>query len=213
MEFSWQKNRSAHEEYYTQSLEAHGNSHKAVGWGSQESQKTRFRVLAEIGLSRGASILDVGCGLGDLYGYLAERFDGAPNYVGIDITPAMIKAARAKYPHGTFILGDILNPENVITSADFVFASGIFALLDLGHEPQRIMRDLIAAMFRLCRIGLAFNSLSSWTPYPEQGKFFVDPLSAVTMCREMSPWVSMRHDYLPHDCTIYLYREQPRRTP
>lgn len=213
MDSSWQDNRSVHVEYYSRSVEAHGNTQLAVGWGSVQSQETRFRVLAEIGLSPSSSVLDVGCGLGDLYGYLTRKFNNQPNYRGVDITPAMIREARAKFPEGKFMVGDLLIPEKAIARADFVLASGIFALLDLDREPYRIMRDLIAAMFRQCRIGIAFNSLSSWTPNPEPGKFFVDPVAAVTMCRDITSWVSLRHDYMPHDFTIYMYRSGERNAP
>jgi len=211
MDFSWKENRSAHVDYYTRSVEAHGHSRQAVGWGSVQSQETRFRVLAEIGLNPASSILDVGCGLGDLYGYLTKNFNVHPSYLGIDITPAMIQAAQAKFPEGKFIVGDLLAPGNVIPQVDFVLASGIFALLDIDRDPYRIMRNLIAAMFRLCRIGVAFNSLSSWTPNPEPRKFFVDPVAALTMCREIAPWVTIRHDYMAHDFTIYLYRSGERK--
>lgn len=75
MNFSWKNNQSAQVGYYTRSVQAHGNSLQAVGWGSTESQETRFRVLTEIGLHPTSSILDVGCGMGGLYGYLASNLD------------------------------------------------------------------------------------------------------------------------------------------
>lgn len=120
----------------------------------------------------------------------------------------MIRAARTKFPTADFMIGDLLDPGCLIPQTDFVLASGIFALLDIERDPYGTMKDLVAAMFGVCRIGIAFNSLSSWTPNPEPGKFFVNPITAFTMCREITPWVTMRHDYMPHDFTIYMYRER-----
>ena len=43
---------------------------KSLGWGNEETQKVRFKVLMEIsGLQITDSVLDVGCGYGDLSYY------------------------------------------------------------------------------------------------------------------------------------------------
>jgi cyclopropane fatty-acyl-phospholipid synthase-like methyltransferase len=42
------------------------------------------------------SVLDLGCGNGDLYGPLG--FDTAQDYVGVDFSPAMLAAFRRRYP-------------------------------------------------------------------------------------------------------------------
>ncbi len=213
MNLAWEKNRLAHVEHYSESLDQFGYSMGAVGWGSPESQQIRFQVLTEIGMYPRASVVDIGCGMGDIYDYLDRHFHVRDGYLGIDITPRMVEAATARYPEGRFIADDILNPRTSIPRADFVLASGIFALLKLDLEPHRIMTDLIAAMFHLCKEGLAFNSLSSWTPHPEPDKFFVDPEKALRICRGITPWVTLRHDYLPHDFTVYMYRGQKRTSP
>jgi hypothetical protein len=75
------------------------------------------------------------------------------------------------------------------------------------------MTDLIATMFNLCQEGLAFNSLSSWTPDSEPDKFFVNPGEALRICRGITQWVTLRHDYLPHDFTLYMYRDKKRILP
>jgi SAM-dependent methyltransferase len=213
MDESWKVNVAAHVAYYTTSVEGHSESHKAVGWGSRESQEIRFGVLTEVGLSPGASVIDVGCGLGDLYGYLKRVFKVPPKYQGIDITQGMVERARARYPAARFEVADILDPRSDLTQADFVLASGIFALLNLDLNPYIVLESLLAAMFQRCRVGLAFNSLSAWSPRPEPGKFFVDPVRAVGIAKSITPWVIMRHDYLPHDFTIFMYRYQQRRHP
>jgi SAM-dependent methyltransferase len=213
MNLAWEKNRLAHVEHYSESVDQFGHTIGAVGWGSPESQQIRFQVLTEIGVYPRASVLDIGCGMGDLYDYLDRHFHVGEGYLGIDITPRMVEAAKARYPAGRFIADDILNPRTSIPRADFVLASGIFALLKLDLDPYRIMTDLIVAMFNLCKEGLAFNSLSSWTPHPEPDKFFVDPEKALRICREMTQWVTLRHDYLPHDFTVYMYRGQKRILP
>ena len=55
---------------------------RAVDWATEPSQVVRFRVLTEIGPLDGASVLDVGAGLGDLAGFLVEHHPTA-RYEGV----------------------------------------------------------------------------------------------------------------------------------
>jgi hypothetical protein len=45
----------------------------------------------------------------------------------------------------------------------------------------------------------------------EPGEFYADPVEIVRFCRSLTPWVVLRHDYLAHDFTVYLYRDRPAR--
>ena len=51
----------------------YGNDWRALGWQSRHTQYRRFAVLAEVGDLAHTRVLDVGCGLGDLYGYLCTQ--------------------------------------------------------------------------------------------------------------------------------------------
>jgi len=196
-------NRSRHtarlEAHYRPLLEAYGSSHRAVDWGSAESQATRFRVLLELGDWKTASILDVGCGTGHLAGYLSARHY-AGRYTGIDVLPGMVARARAAHPGLRFLAGDIVG-KRAPWKADYVLASGIFTFSDLA-----LMRRTITAMFASCTRATAFNALSAWSKNRQRGELHADPLATLRFCRGLSPKVALRHDYLPHDFTVYLYR-------
>ena len=69
------------------------------------------------------------------------------------------------------------------------------------------MPQLVRAMFARCREALIFNSLSTWASVHEAGEFYADPLATVSWCREISPWVLLRHDYLPHDFLVVIRRQ------
>jgi hypothetical protein len=89
---------------------------------------------------------------------------------------------------------------------DIVSANGIFYLL--GAEAPRLMRQLVEAMFARCHEAVIFNSLSTWASVHDAGEFYADPLETLAWCREISPWVMLRHDYLPHDFLIVIRREK-----
>jgi len=90
---------SAHDQermndFYDSKVRSHGvNTPQGLSWISDHTQKTRFKVLSEIGDLNNKSILDVGCGFGDLYQYLSNRFHGFL-YTGIDVTSLMIETAH-----------------------------------------------------------------------------------------------------------------------
>ena len=81
--------------YYDKLNKIKCENFKKVGWGSLESQTLRFKILTEIGLINKKSILDVGCGVGDLYGWLLKN-NYTLAYEGLDINPNLIESAKKK---------------------------------------------------------------------------------------------------------------------
>ncbi len=62
---------------------------QSLGWKGDDSQQKRFDVLAGVADLNGTSILDLGCGQGDLKCFLDKRFS-AFSYIGIDQMPEFI---------------------------------------------------------------------------------------------------------------------------
>lgn len=190
--------------HYLALLDRYGPTFRAVDWGSREGQATRFRVLLEVEGIRDASILDVGCGIGHMVEHLVEiGFSG--DYVGIDVLPEMIACARKRYPEWKFEEANILDMR-MTWNTEYVVSSGIFTL-----SSRSLMKRIVKAMFGVCRKAVAFNSLSTWAGCKEPGEFYADPLDTLEFCRTLTPWVVLRHDYIPHDFTIVMYKEAIRR--
>ena len=190
-------------EHYVPLLQQHGPTFRAVDWGSSQAQAQRFRVLLDVGDCRHASILDVGCGVGHLVEQLAApRFPG--RYLGIDVLAEMVACARERYPEWQFEEGDILSAAPQWTS-DYVVGGGMFTFSD-----RDLMEATVTAMFAACTKAVAFNALSAWADRQEPDEFHADPLATVAFCRTLTPWVTLRHDYMPQDFTIYLYRNADR---
>lgn len=69
--------------HYDERVSSEVPSHEVLDWGSAEEQRRRFHVLFEIlrdetavpgGTETPLTVLDVGCGLGDLHDYLDKDF-------------------------------------------------------------------------------------------------------------------------------------------
>jgi SAM-dependent methyltransferase len=188
--------------YYDALVERHGDSPHASDYGSARSQAAKFAALADVSDLRGKRVLDVGCGLATFADHLAARYPGC-EYVGLDLSPRTIALARRLRPHLDLRCGNLLELAGD-ERFDVVTANGIFYLL--GDDAPALMRELVGRMWALADEAVAFNSLSTWAPDRAEGEFQADPLETVAFCRELSPRVVLRHDYLPHDFTVHVHR-------
>lgn len=185
--------------HYSPLVANYGDSYKAVDWGSEITQKIRFKTLLQSVDFKNASVLDVGCGVGHLVDYLLENnFKGS--YIGVDMVEEMVHQAAARHREKNFVMIDSLD-KLTVTDVDLVIASGLFTFAN-----EQIMQQTILKLFKISKKCLAFNSLSSWVENPEANEFYADPVSTLEFCRSLTPKVVLRHDYLPHDFSIYLYR-------
>ena len=114
-------------EYYEGLLDKHGETYLALDWNSPESQKLRYQVLKELFIygrkASNISVLDVGCGFGDLYGFFkAEKIIQRHKikYFGCDISARLLEVAGKKYPDAKFSLIDILE-DRAVPKFDYVF--------------------------------------------------------------------------------------------
>jgi hypothetical protein len=99
--------------------------------------------------------------------------------------------------------GDILAP-GVGQPCDVAVANGIFYLL--GEQADVLLRAIIGRMWELAAEAIAFTSLSTWAAKRSLGEYHTDPAEVLSFCRSLTPWVRLRHDYLPHDFAVFLYK-------
>jgi len=109
---------------------------------------------------RGASVLEIGCGTGDLLAALAPS-----RGVGIDISRQALKIARSKHPGLTFLAGDA---EDIPLSGpfDYILLSDLIGYLD---DVQRAFEQLNRVCRPRTRVILTyFNYL--WEPVLRAGE-------------------------------------------
>lgn len=193
--------------HFSRLLSRHGHSHAALEWNSRESQERRFAALADVGLGAGDTLLDVGCGIGDLVAWL-ERAGLALDYTGVDLTPLMVETAQARFPDRAFLQGCLLNGVALPRPRfDWVVASGIFA--HRRDRPDAYMRAMIEAMLAIADKGVAVNSLSLKAEYAHRWTLYhADPDTTLAWARERVPRAVLREDYDPNDFTLYLYKSE-----
>ena len=117
-----------HDLFYLNHFEKYGPTPKGVGWNSLKNQQIRFAKLLEAlpkDLSD-ATIVDAGCGFGDLYLYL-KRHDRLPkSYIGIETLEPFAKIAHKRTAR-RIVCADIL--QDPLPQADYYLISGVLNTL------------------------------------------------------------------------------------
>lgn len=98
-------------------------------------------------LPENASVLDLGCGNGVLLTAFDRRSlgeGGSISYLGIDISPTMIKEATGSDPAGKFILADILDQSTWkdLPAYDFIAALAVFHHLPRSNNHIKLLRNI-----------------------------------------------------------------------
>ena len=171
-----------------------------LDWACAESQQTRFAVLADNVDLTGRSLLDIGCGLGDLWAFLNERGAGV-DYTGVDIIEKMVLAARDRYPNGRFVLGDVFGADPFGgRTFDVVFCSGAMNL-NLGNN-RKFLPVAVSRMLDLAGETVAVNLLHARAAGRDRTYFYHDPDDVRELLAHLPCEIHILQDYLPNDFTV-----------
>lgn len=172
----------------------------ALLWASPEGQRRRFEAIARSFPLAERRILDVGCGRADLMGYLLESGILPAHYMGLDMIPESLRAARRrKYPRCEILPpGDFVKePERLHVGADVVIFSGTLNTL----TRPKFYRALTAAWAAAGQC-LIFNFLNSHSWCGEDWLYWHRRKSVLAFCRSLGGEARFDESYLEGDCTI-----------
>lgn len=194
-------------DHYRRRLERYKRNWAVCHWAGADSQKLRFSVLTSNVDLRGKRLLDVGCGLGDLWTFLGGD-DSDLDYTGVDLVEQMVTEGKRRNPGANLICADLFGETGrdmfAPQSFDVVFCSGALNL-ELGNNETFVPRAL-ANMFELTRDVLAFNLLHKRAT-PAGGAFHpFYPGKVLEMLRDLPCRTTVIDDYLPNDFTVICKR-------
>ena len=185
-----------------------------LDWASAASQRARFAVLAETVELSGRSLLDVGCGLGDLLSFLRGRGIEV-NYTGVDISAKMLTAAQVAHSDARFVCADIFSQQGQAAPLvgllgheefDVVFCSGVFNL-NLGNNSQ-FLPKAIARLMKLTSGQLVFNLLRKLGPDTDPDYACYEPAEVMASLAAAGWNARLVEGYLPNDFTIICQASQ-----
>lgn len=206
--------------HYERCLERYGPTPKGVDWPNVPDLEVRFDTLLAVLDGAAAEprpvLLDLGCGPGLLLDYLRAtgRLETV-EYRGIDLSPAMVGAARARWPDHDISCRDIVADPLPEQSVDYVIMNGV--LTEKQTLSQDVMigiaEELIVAAFTAARVGIAFNAMSRHVDWqrPELFHWGFDELGGF-LGERVSRHYTFRLDYGLYEHTTFVWRA-PRRPP
>ncbi|MFC1553944.1 methyltransferase domain-containing protein [candidate division KSB1 bacterium] len=201
-----QKDKKIIKDFFNSHAKRFGDHVHALGWESDHTQKMRFWVLSEIEDLNGASILDVGCGKGDLLAFFSEQ-DIRVEYYGVDFSKELITMAKQQYPEANFFYRDFLE-DSFYPEIDYTISSGIANIRT--PKNKEYIQEVISKMVSISKKGAAVNMLSSYSPETgkDPGIYYFSPEEMLKFAKKLSSDIILRHDYLPNDFTLYIYKRK-----
>ena len=197
-------------EHYEPRIVPGRKNYDVLDWASATSQRARFTVLARSVELGGRSLLDVGCGLGDLLAFLTDR-GIAVQYTGVDIVGKMVERAERKFPDARFIHADPFTEDPFGDERfDVVFCSGTFNL-DLGNGRE-FMPGALKRLAGWAREYLVFNLLHVRAAGYGYCAYY-DPAEVLPWVAPIAREVQVIDDYLPNDFTVICRLGDPVGPP
>lgn len=174
------------ESYYSARVAKHGATPRGVDWSCQATQDLRFVQLLKIcDFSAPFGLNDVGCGYGALCAHLARRHpQAAIDYLGIDLSPAMISRARRRFsaPVRRFKVGNG-SPRR----ATYSVASGIMNVNVGGSRPawEALVAEMLVDLRRASLRGFSVNFVTE----DAECTVAANTAQAQLYCTSPEPWI------------------------
>jgi SAM-dependent methyltransferase len=200
-------NEQDREEYrrrYRDRLARYHHDPRTLGW-DKGKQPERFAALTQLlPLPRLRSLLDVGCGFGDLYPFLrAHGFTG--RYTGLDFVPELVEVGRRAYPEAELLVGDF-GDHSSASDHDVVLASGIFNARLRNEDHWSYVTATLRKMFACCRVATCADFLTSYVDYEREDLFYTPPEDVLRFAKSLTRRVALLHHYMPFEFALYLFK-------
>jgi SAM-dependent methyltransferase len=198
-------------EIYNRAAAKYGLTSSSVLWDDPQTQYFRFYELVKcIDLDdKNISILDVGCGNGELYKFL--NFLGfRGEYVGCDINLSLIKQSKKRFKGIQFFHADIMEGQ-IKRKFDYVLTSGLFNT-NAGQSVEWI-NNFLKKMLSLSKRAVIFNAISSYVNYKEKSLYYLSPGEIMDFAiKNLSPRITIAHHNLPYNYSVVIFKDKGWRS-
>ncbi len=191
---------------YNKSFEQHGQSPKALQWASYRSAAVRYKQLVADIQFEGKTILDAGCGMGDIVPYIHAKTDNF-DYTGVDPTKVFIDTASKRYEGHRFIVADPFIDTLDGAPFDIVLCSGELNANSGDWLAER--KRMISQLFDLSEEALAFNMAGSFDTVSADSAStvaYADASDILEFCKTLTSKLIVRSNYHRRDFTIVLFK-------
>lgn len=188
---------------YSDRLKQHGYSSKALGW-LKGKQDIRFDVLTSRVNIENKTVLDIGCGFGDLNFFL-EKKQKNYTYIGCDLCESFIDIARELHPQQQFLVGDFLEM-TFLEKIDWAVASGPFNHRFTETDNLEFIYAMMQKTFDIVEEGFSFDFISTNVDFQEENIYYTNPSLILNFAYKLSRNILLRSDYMPFEFSIFVFK-------
>ena len=171
--------------------------------GGAAKQRIRHAVHAEV-VAAGDAVLDVGCGIGQFRAFLRDQGHRGP-YHGIDIVPEYVAHCAALFPDAGFHLGDVFDT-GIAGEPDVIVASQVFNDRYRDSDNPDVLRRFLRMAFEAARTVVTVDMLTSYVDFTAPELYYFSPEETFAFAKSLTRFVRVRHDYLPFEFSIQLFK-------
>jgi SAM-dependent methyltransferase len=163
----------------------------------------RFKELTTDLNFEGRSILDAGCGMGDLLPFIYAK-TAKFKYLGADINRGFIDIAKKRYEDHDFKVLDPFN-DKVSGRFDIVISSGVMNVNIPGWQKRRL--SMIKRLYELADEAVAFNMAGGFRKIPNDNTIaYANTKDILDFCLKLTPRVILRNHYSSIDFALILFK-------
>lgn len=196
--------------FFRDQFTTHGESAEGVGWNSTYAQDVRFEQLMKVvNPNEPWTLLEFGCGYGYLVDYLDANNFRPQRYIGVDIVPESLEAAKKRFAGRNNL--DWRSNANDAPKMDYLVASGVFNVkLDESYENwTEYVLEHLNHFYQWTTKGFAVNFLTKYSDEDRMAArpdlYYADPCFLFDYCkRHLSQNVALYHDYEIYDFTLIV---------
>ena len=189
--------------HYNKLYKKYGYSEKSIGWGKNR-KNLRYHILCSNFNLNYKSILDFGCGFGNLISYLNCYYKNF-EYTGLDINEKFLEKARKHYPKNKFKKVNAFS-SNIEKKYDFIVSSGVHNTKI--EDNYYFIKDTMKKFNAASNYGFAMNFLSTNVDYKEKNLFYSNPSKILKIGLLYSNNILLRHDYMPFEFTLIVFKNK-----
>jgi SAM-dependent methyltransferase len=190
---------------YAARFREYGVDIRTLNAGKGNKLHIQHTVHASVGDLEGKTILDIGCGLASYYEFLRAR-GLRVNYIGYDIVEPFIEINRERFPEAHFEVRDI-SRDPIAHRADYAVMCQVFNNKYASVSNDEVVKNALAQAFEAVTEGVSVDLRTDYVNYREEHLHYFSPEEMFEFGKSLTPFVNLRHDYLPFDFTLMLYKK------
>ncbi len=192
-------------EFYELHIRRFGMSPEALRW-TEKGQRARYEfILSILKRFKPRTVLDFGCGFGDLYRPIIELLPEV-KYTGIDINHRVVEMAKLRYPEAEFLCMDI-EETTFDRSFDITIACGVFNLKVAGLRES--MKDVMKRLFQVTEEVLVMDFLTACSRHKDVQLNLIEPDELMGfVIKNLSPYAVLFHQIVEDALFLLVFKSR-----